>query len=82
MLSDIPVMTDEQSVVRLRETYKAVRAVAEADQPVTDGMGPSLTKTLGDIETAAVSIQAFLMVFRQRQAARFADEIPGYEESK
>jgi len=82
MLSDIPAMTDEQIVERFRETYKAVRAIALADEPVATEMAVSLNRTLGDIESAAVSIQAFLMVFRQRQAVRFADAMPTYEESQ
>lgn len=74
------MLTDDEIMRLLREAYTAVKETATADPEVA--LVADTDAALDLLSTAGNSTRDFLTRFRQEQARRWADDLPGYDNDK
>lgn len=71
------MLTDDEIMRLLREAYTAVKETATADPEVATTADADAA--LDVLSTAGNSTLDFLKRFRQEQARRWANDLPGYD---
>lgn len=74
------MLTDDEIMRLLREVYIAVSERAKTDPEVA--ASTDIDAALDVLSTAGNSTRDFLTRFRQEQARRWADDLPGYDNDK